>query len=130
MAEQVFTNSPRLQVAWRTAYAFLRLDQLPSGGWGKTLAAWMEQIWKDDYGSISHNPQIRIVGGTDLTTYAFYYYFLFLEKVLPPNHVALQLLGSQVADRAYHNFKAKGNFEGAVRGTRAFGTPPSLIVRP
>lgn len=129
MAEQVFTNSPRLQVLWRTAYAFLRLDQLPSGGWGKTLTAWMEEIWKGDYGSIPRNPQMRTVGGTDLTTYALYYYFLFLEKALPPNHVALQLRGSEVADRVYQNFKEKVNFEGAVGGRRGFGTAPDVRVR-
>ena len=130
MAEKVFSiDSPRSQVLWRLAYAFLRLDQLPSGGWGKTLAAWMELIWKGDYGSIPRNPQTRTVGGTDLTTYSFYYYNLFLEKVLLPNNVALQLQANEVADRVYDNFKEKVNFEGAVGGRRGFGVAPDVRVR-
>lgn len=65
---------------WRLAYAFLRLDQLPSGGWGKTLSQWMEVIWEGDAGTIPRSPDIRENGGTDFSCASYYNYLKFIER--------------------------------------------------
>ena len=67
---------------WRLAYSFLRLDQLSSGGWGKSLPQWMEAIWEGDAGSINRSPEMRRAGGTDFTCSAFYNYVYFIERFL------------------------------------------------
>ena len=130
LSQDVFEiDSPRLRVLWRLAYAVLRLDQVPSGGWGKTLANWMEQIWEGDNGTIGRNPKMRKEGGTDLTTYAFYSYCQFLDRLFLPGQMALLLQVNGVANRVYDNFKGKVNFEGAVGGKQTRSDAPDVRIR-
>lgn len=75
-------DSARKRSLWRLAYSFLRLDQLPSGGWGKSLPQWMEAIWEGDGGTITRSPEMRTSGGTDFTCGSFYNYVGFTERVL------------------------------------------------
>jgi SAM-dependent methyltransferase len=104
-------NSPRGQVLWRLAYSFLRLDQIPSGGWGKTLFTWMDRIGG---GGIQFKDKTRYMGGTDFTTYAFYYYCQLLEGVLSPDRSVQLLQENETGYRVYENFKNKTNSHGAV----------------
>lgn len=69
-------EAARRRSQWRLAYAWLRMDQLPSGGWGKTLPQWMENIWAG--GSFARGPEMRTIGGTDFSCTAFYNYAQFL----------------------------------------------------
>lgn len=108
------TDSPRLQALWRLAYAFLRLDQLPSGGWSKTLSTWMDMIWEGDRGTIPRNPGMRKVGGTDLTVCAFHTYCSFLMRLFSPARVARLLQNSGSADRVYDNLAERIGWNGAL----------------
>lgn len=107
-------DSPRLPVLWRLAYAFLRLDQLSTGGWGKGLYSWMEALWKGDKSTIDRTEDTRTRGGTDLTTYTFYYYYLFLSKILPPTQVARLLEKNGTAQRVYGDFQDRIGYRGGV----------------
>ena len=71
---------PRRKVLWQFAYAFLRLDQLPSGGWAKSLPAWLEALLEgpDD---VVASADTRTKGGTDLTSRAFLTYLRFLRRL-------------------------------------------------
>lgn len=123
-------DSPRLQVLWRLAYAFLRLDQLPTGGWGKGLYSWMEALWKGDRGTIDRTVDTRTKGGTDLTTYTFYYYYLFLSKILPPAQVARLLEKNETAHRVYKDFQEKRiDYRGGVGLRTRDGEVPDVRVR-
>jgi SAM-dependent methyltransferase len=72
-------DEQRAEVLWKLAYAFLRLDQLPSGGWSRSLPEWMEALWEGDGGSITRHPEMRVTGGTDLTCYSAYHVAQFLR---------------------------------------------------
>lgn len=123
-------NSPRGQVLWRLAYSFLRLDQLPSGGWGKTLYHWMEVIWKGDNGTIARSSETRFNGGTDLTTYAFCNYCFFLEKSLQsPDKIRVLMEKNEVADRVYDNFTKRVGYQGAVGSQRSLRAGVASEVR-
>jgi SAM-dependent methyltransferase len=121
----------RAQFLWRLAYSFLFLDQLPSGGWGRTLNSWMESIWEGDMGSIPRNPNMRISGGTDLTAYTFYHYYIFLKNQLSPMKAIRLLRRNGVADKVYENFKSKIGYQGGI-GTRQMprgGSLPDVRIR-
>ncbi len=118
----------REAMLWRLAYAFLRLDQLPSGGWSKTLAQWMEALWEGDDGNIQRNPDMRTKGGTDLTCYAFYHYLAFLNAHLSSYEVArlVQNDNNRVPDRVRDNFAEKIGFGGGI-GVDCTGRAPTSI---
>lgn len=113
----------RNELTWRLAYSFLRLDQLPSGGWGKTLSGWMEALWQGDRGKVFRNPDMRTRGGTDFTSYALCEYVDFIEEVFgdsdapPPGDFpvaqALKAAGG-VADGAAHNLIGKIGYGGGI----------------
>jgi hypothetical protein len=90
----------REQVLWRLACAFLRLDQLPWGGWSRTLASWMEAIWEGDKGMTPKNPNMHTQGGADQTSLALYHYADLVRRLIPP-HERFFLVGrNYVFDRA------------------------------
>ena len=72
-------RDPRRKVLWQVAYAFLRLDQLSSGGWAKSLPGWLEALLEgpDD---VVISADTRTKGGTDLTSRAFLTYLKFLRR--------------------------------------------------
>jgi hypothetical protein len=71
---------PLRNILWRVAYAFLRLDQLPSGGWAKSLPAWLEALLEGPDDTVIP-PETRTKGGTDLTGRAFLTYLRFLRRL-------------------------------------------------
>ena len=71
----------REDLAWRFAYSFLRLDQLPSGGWSRTLPMWMEAIWEGEHGTVFRSPDMKEKGGADSTGYAVSLQTQFWRKV-------------------------------------------------
>ena len=97
----------------RLSLAFLRLDQLPSGGWSKTLHQWMEAIWEGDNGKIPRNPAMRKDGGTDLTCYAFWHYCSFLKKLVPEGRIPADFL-DPVANKAKENISKKIGYKGGI----------------
>jgi ubiquinone/menaquinone biosynthesis C-methylase UbiE len=121
----------RAQYLWRLAYAFLLMDQLSSGGWGKTLNSWMESIWEGDKDSIFRNPDMRRKGGTDLTAYTYYFYNLVLAKLSSPAIRVRLLQQNGVADCVYDNMINKIGYKGGI-GTRDLprgGTLPDVRIR-
>ena len=102
---------------WHIAYIFLLLDQLPSGGWSKTLNMWMELIWEGDNNSIPRNQNMRISGGTDLSAYAFYQYRSILKSAFDDPKIFRLCQLNGVADRVYENFRGKIGYKGGI-GTR------------
>jgi len=123
-------DSPRLPVLWRLAYAFLRLDQLPTGGWGKGLYSWMEALWKGDRGTIDRTRDTRTRGGTDLTTYTFYHYYLFLSRILPPAQVAQLLEKNETTHRVYKDLSENRiDHWGGVGLRSRDGVVPDVRVR-
>jgi hypothetical protein len=71
---------PGSDVRWRFAYAFLRLDQLPSGGWAKSLPSWLQALL-DGPDDVVITAETRTKGGTDLTSCAFVTYLRFLCRL-------------------------------------------------
>lgn len=71
---------PRQVTLSRLAYVFLRLDQLPTGGWGKTLPQWMEAIWEGDAGTITRSSEMREHGGTDFSCASYESYIQFIRN--------------------------------------------------
>jgi SAM-dependent methyltransferase len=108
----------RKAALWRIAYVFLRLDQLPSGGWSKPMAQWMEAIWENDDGEIPRNPDMRVKGGTDLTSYAFHHYLGFLDTHLSPSDRTRLIFHNQVAQRVRRNLRDK-IVEGGIEPVKA-----------
>jgi len=104
----------RKEVLWRVAYAFLRLEQLPSGGWSKTLPNWMEAIWEGENGEISRNPKMRTKGGTDLSGYAFQHYVDFLNNHFDLEQVAWLVRHNGVAQRLLHVFESDIGLDGGI----------------
>jgi|GEM_PF-2096085 len=111
--EQAILEEKKLYLN-RIAYAFFKLDQLPKGGWGKTLANWMEAIWEGDLGNIPRNPGMRYYGGVDLTTYAFYHYYKFLKKIHNNNAGRLSNEIQPIARLVFSNISSQIGFDGAV----------------
>ena len=123
LAERLASSEPELHVIrtpselqrrdhalWRFAYTFLRLDQLPSGGWGKSLPGWMEAIWKGDAGTITRPAEMRTLGGTDFTCGAFSNYVQCIERfpghggvhAVAPDDLVASGLSSNLRNRVDH----------------------------
>ena len=128
MDEEIHAQKRR-GALWRTAYAFFRLDQLPSGGWSKTLPKWMEALWEGDAGEIERNRGMRNIGGTDLTCYAFYQYCTFLNSVSP--ELALKFRRQNlVADSFRKNLKERIGFQGGIGvGGAGRGSSEAVPIR-
>jgi 2-polyprenyl-3-methyl-5-hydroxy-6-metoxy-1,4-benzoquinol methylase len=128
MDEEIHTQKRRAAL-WRIAYAFFRLDQLPSGGWSKTLPKWMEALWEGDASEIERNRGMRTIGGTDLTCYAFYQYCTFLNNVSPGLELKFRKRNS-VADAFRKNFRGKIGFLGGIGvGGTGRGTAEAIPIR-
>ena len=103
---------PRRKVLWQFAYAFLRLDQLPSGGWAKSLPGWLEALLEgpDD---VVISVDTRTKGGTDLTSRAFLTYLKFLRRLNRdkprPGDKAWQ-----IASAVHYNIGDKIGWDGGV----------------
>lgn len=119
----------REAVLGRLSYAFLRLDQLPSGGWSKTLPQWMEALWEGDNGKIQRNPAMRTKGGTDLTCYALYHYLAFLEKNLNSRDLADLLAVNHIAEQVRKNLTGKIGLGGGIEVGEVGRTPVPLRIR-
>jgi SAM-dependent methyltransferase len=96
----------RKEVMWRFAYAFLRLDQLPSGGWARSLPEWMESIWEGDNGRINRHPDLYTEGGVDITCYAIFSYYRFMDKHAR-NRLSQLLEGNQVFKSALETLEKR-----------------------
>lgn len=69
-------------VLWRLAYAFLRLEQLPSGGWARSLPQWYQTLCDNTEESRSKSFGLRQIGGMNLTCLALLNYSRTLCCVL------------------------------------------------
>ena len=81
----VMTSSgatPENAMLWRLAYAFLRLEQLPSGGWARSLPRWYQTLKGDTEEGRSRGFELRKVGGMNLTCLALLNYTRALCSVL------------------------------------------------
>jgi SAM-dependent methyltransferase len=115
-------NAYRKDALWRFAYAFLRLDQLPSGGWGKSLPGWFEALVEGDNNSISRSPETRTKGGTDLTVYGFIEYLRFQARLSNLTGVTLSERiktlhtdsFSAVTDGVWGNLKKRIGWDGGI----------------
>ena len=76
-------------VLWRLAYAFLRLEQLPSGAWARSLPSWMQTLLGDSEESRSKGFGLRQLGGMNLTGMAMLNYARTLWNVLGKNPEAI-----------------------------------------
>lgn len=114
---------------WRLSYAFLRLDQLPSGGWSKTLPEWLEALWEGDDGRIPRHPQTRINGGTDLTGYAFYHYLKFQDPDFIHRKIQKGILNNDVLDRVLKNLRDKIGYNGGIEVTYTWTDKPAKKIR-
>lgn len=56
--------------AWKVAYSLLRLDQLPRGGWSRSLPQWMDFLWEGEHGTVFRSPAMKDDGGIDSAGYA------------------------------------------------------------
>jgi SAM-dependent methyltransferase len=122
-------GSHRVQTLWQFAYAFLRLDQLPSGGWGKTLSSWMKKIGRDEIKDTGH---MRKLGGTDITAYGFSIFTNFLRKALSEDDCSSFLRTNNVIVQICDTFKEKTTTDGAVGADhqpRAAKKNPKVRIR-
>jgi 2-polyprenyl-3-methyl-5-hydroxy-6-metoxy-1,4-benzoquinol methylase len=74
----------RCRAMERLALAWLLVDQLPSGGWGRSLVPWMKANWKSD--PISPDPLMEEEGGFEssiLSFHVFYHCCAQRARVLP-----------------------------------------------
>lgn len=102
----------RQRVLCRMAYAWLRMDQLPSGGWGKSLPQWMERLWEGDNGTITRSADMLRFGGTDFSCLAFYHYTRFVTRFVPSDE--LPVLGlNRVATNLHGNLEYRIHESGA-----------------
>jgi len=69
-------------VLWRLAYVFLRLEQLPSGGWARSLPSWYQTFCNNTEESRSRSFGLRQIGGMNLTCLALLNYARTLCTVL------------------------------------------------
>lgn len=83
---QQMSLSPIDEAVWRYAYAFLLLDQLPSGGWGRSLPDWFNAIFRHQATSLIQAQDVRKKGGVALTGMAFWSLteFLYDQFRVPP----------------------------------------------
>ena len=96
----------RKDILWRFAYIFLRLDQLSSGGWGKSLPGWFEALVEADNNTIPRSPETRKRGGTDLTVYGFIEYLRFQARL---SNVAVKSLSERINTVHTPSFRAVSN---------------------
>jgi 2-polyprenyl-3-methyl-5-hydroxy-6-metoxy-1,4-benzoquinol methylase len=67
---------------WRLAYAFLRLDQLPLGGWARSLPTWYQTLTNNTEEGRARAVELRKIGGMNLTCLAMLNYTRALCSVL------------------------------------------------
>lgn len=120
-------------VLWRLAYAFLRLEQLPSGGWARSLPQWYQTLQSDTEESRSRGFELRKIGDMNLTCIALLNYTRWLCSVLgkkPEDYLNMQQdsaelklflreLGqiekrNRVGEHAIGHIQGRINTEGAI----------------
>ena len=116
--ERVFRQ--REEVLWRVAYAFFRLDQLPKGGWARSMAQWMDAIWEGDHGTIIRDPRMRTIGGVDLTCYAVDRYVHLLRYHLAEGQLSQLISANQTVERMRKLLRDCIEYEGGI----LVGAPP------
>jgi 2-polyprenyl-3-methyl-5-hydroxy-6-metoxy-1,4-benzoquinol methylase/D-ribose pyranose/furanose isomerase RbsD len=70
------------QYLWKITYSLLRLDQLPIGGWGRSIPGWWRATHNNDQDSLYYSYKLRKRGGMNVTCNAFIQYFYFLSRVI------------------------------------------------
>ena len=128
--------------AWRFAYCFLRLDQLPKGAWSRTLPMWMEAIWEGEHGTVFRSPDMKDNGGVDSTGYAVSLLSQFWHRVFregeDKDHRTLfldsalrgMLRLNGVLDRCTGNLQDKVGDSGALaEGVTTRGRTPRVKLR-
>lgn len=113
---------------WKVAYSLLRLDQLPRGGWSRSLPQWMELIWEGEHGTVFRSPAMKDDGGDDSAGYAVHLLSQFAgwvhgDRLNPSDAIrdALHLCAQAFQERVRH---------GALdEGATTRGEPPPIKVR-
>jgi SAM-dependent methyltransferase len=115
--------------AWKIAYCLLRLDQLPRGGWSRSLPQWMELLWEGEHGTVFRSPSMKDDGGADSAGHAVQLLSNFAGRVycegLGPNDGIGQAL--QKCAMAFQ--KRIGPHGGLDEGVTSRGDPPPIKVR-
>lgn len=115
--------------AWKTAYSLLRLDQLPRGGWSRSLPQWMEAIWEGDHGTVFRSPAMKDNGGVDSTGYAAHLLCLFASRIYGDGHVPRLKIGFALQECAMALQERIGPHGGLDEGATSRGEPPPIKVR-
>lgn len=115
--------------SWKIAYSLLRLDQLPLGGWSRSLPQWMEALWEGEHGTVIRSPTMKDHGGADSAGYAVHLLSQFAARLHPSRlwhdqgiRRALQACALALQDRV-------GLHGGLDEGTTTRGKPPDKKVR-
>jgi 2-polyprenyl-3-methyl-5-hydroxy-6-metoxy-1,4-benzoquinol methylase len=116
--------------AWKIAYSLLRLDQLPGGGWSRSLPQWMELLWEGEHGTVYRSPEMKDKGGVDSAGYAVHHLSQFAKWVYGDKFdpkkagigLALQACAMALQER-------KGPHGGIDEGAASRGKPPKIKVR-
>ncbi len=92
-------------VLWRLAYAFLRLDQLPSGGWGRSLSGWLNAVQGHRAEQIIQPRDVHKKGGIALTGLAFWSLTeFFFDQLSSAEEVRSRYTENKVARRVLDFF--------------------------
>ena len=100
------------KVLWQLAYSFLRLDQLPSGGWSRSLPQWWLARHGDNAETQAKAYTLRRLGGLNLTCIALLNYgrtLCSIQQIVPETALASSGpdIGSQdQADDPLANFSS------------------------
>lgn len=113
----------------RLAYSFLRMDQLPGGGWGRSVASWMETLWVGDRGTITRNPNMRTTGGTDVTCANVVHLVRFLQRTLSLRDTADLLLDNEAVLLAGESIVARKSMLGGVSSLSATRALSDVTLR-
>lgn len=115
--------------AWRVAYSLLRLDQLPRGGWSRSLPQWMEFLWEGEHGTVFRSPAMKDDGGVDSTGYAAHLLSQFASRIYCDGLNPREGIGQALQACALGLQKRVGVHGGLDEGTTSRGEPPSIKVR-
>ncbi len=70
------------QYLWKVVYSLMRMDQLPNGGWGKSLPGWWRETHGNTPGNLFYSYNLRKKGGMNVTCNTFIQYFYFISRVI------------------------------------------------
>lgn len=115
--------------AWQFAYSLLRLDQLPRGGWSRSLPLWMEVLWEGEHGTVFRSPSMKDDGGADSAGYAVHLLSRFFSRVYFDDLADFVGIQSAVQACAMGLQKRLGPHGGLDEGATSRGEPPPMKVR-